>query len=159
MNWPFWLALPPLAVACFVDLRWRLIPDWVSLALLLLGAVAVVIAPHPGTALVVGLIGAVVGIVSAGLGLWGWGDAKMFAGVALIVGANGMAPLIVGMALTGALLVLVSLALRPTARRHATISGSTLPRWLRNELRRCRMAPSVPYAIAIAGGFVSSGVF
>ncbi len=156
MSWIFWLALPPLAMACLADLRWRLVPDWTSLALFVLGLVAVATASNPGMALIGGGIGAVAGIAAAWFGLWGWGDAKLFAGAALIAGPAATLPLVFGMAVTGAVLALVSLSLRPLARRQARVSGSTLPRWVRNELRRCRLAPSIPYAIAITGGVLSS---
>jgi len=124
-----------------------------------LGIAAVVTAADPRTALIGGGIGAVVGVAAAWFGLWGWGDAKLFAGAALIAGPAAGLTLVAGMAVTGAVLALVSLSLRPVARRYATVSGSTLPRWVRNELRRCRLAPSIPYAIAIAGGVVSSRLF
>lgn len=156
MSWIFWLALLPLSAACVADVRWRLIPDWASLALFVLGLVVVATATSPLTAFGGGMIGIAFGVAAAVFGFWGWGDAKLFAGAALIAGPGALAFLVAGMALTGAAMALAILSLRPAARRYAARStGSTFPRWVRNEMRRCRMAPSIPYAIAITGGVLS----
>ncbi len=155
MSWMFWLALLPLAAACAADVRWRLVPDWASVALFVLGLVAVTTAASPLTAFGSGMIGVALGIAAAIAGFWGWGDAKLFAGASLLAGP-GLIVLVAGMAVTGAVLVLVTVALRPAAKRYAAYpTGNFFPRWVKNELRRCRVAPSIPYAIAITGGVLS----
>lgn len=131
------------------DARSLRIPNWVSLALLGL---------FVPTALIAGLgleafawhIGAgalllVVGIALFAFGLFGGGDAKLLAAVALWVGWNDLLPLIFTVVLVGGVLSLAVILLR---------KGLGLwPTWLIKSAEGL-FAPNkaVPYGIAIAIG-------
>ncbi|MEK0082834.1 A24 family peptidase [Benzoatithermus flavus] len=142
--WLF-LALPPLLAAAVADIGWRIIPNWVPLALVLGYAVAMIIERDP-TGLVQALaIGAgvlIAGIVPFAAGLIGGGDVKLAAAVAVWIGAGALPEFLVVMALVGGLLALVTLALRIVRR-------------LLDHGRRPAGPPSgVPYGVAIVAAAV-----
>lgn len=152
MDWPLWLALPPLAVACASDLRRRLIPDWTAIVVAGLGIAAALSADVPAGFMLSGAACLGIGVLFAAAGVWGWGDAKLFAATGLLVGPALALPMIGAMAVTGAGLAAAIAVVRPGARR--AVPGRRWPRWVRNEARRIRLAPTVPYAFAITGGVV-----
>lgn len=156
--WHLWLALPPLAVACAQDLRARLIPDWTGLALAALGLLGAAAAGTLPASIAGGAGCLAFGTAAAWCGLWGGGDAKLFGASGLLVGAGQVVPMVTIMAVTGAGLALIAMAARPVARAIPARTVARWPRIVRNELRRVRVAPSVPYALAIAGGVMGACV-
>ncbi|WP_310476554.1 prepilin peptidase [Sandarakinorhabdus sp.] len=163
--WTALLAMVPLAAVCAADLRHRIIPDWCVAALAitgLLGALSAGPSASPAaaamalqSALVAGGICALIGGGLSAIGLWGWGDAKLLAAAGLITGVAGMPRLFVGMALAGGGLALLLLVLRWFVRRGRLRLKPDAPRWLRAERRRLRLAPSVPYGLAIVAGLIA----
>ena len=156
---PKLLAVVPLLAICLADLRHRLIPDW---AVVMLGAIGLLGAfaagqsgPALQSALMAGGICAVIGTALSLLGLWGWGDAKLLGAAGLLTSVGGLAELFVVMALAGGALALLLLALRAPVQSGRLRLPATAPRWLRAEQRRLRLAPSVPYGLAIVAGLIA----
>ena len=163
--WTAWLTVVPLAAVCAADLRHRIIPDWCVGILAATGLLAAVCAQQPGnvaaslaavqSALAAGGICALVGGGLSASGIWGWGDAKLLAAAGLLTGMAGMSSLLLGMAIAGGGLALLLLILRAFVRRGRLILPASAPRWLRAERRRLRLAPSVPYGLAIVAGLIA----
>ena len=132
------LAALALVIAAVADLGWRLIPNWVPAALVLLFALAMLSqgeVEELGHSLLVGL-----GVLAAGAalfaaGLFGGGDAKLFAAATVWTGLSGLPTLLLGTALTGGLLALLVLFWRAVLV------------WLG---RRPGADRGVPYGVAIA---------
>lgn len=145
----FVLALPLLFFAVLTDLRAREIPDWVSLVFLLMGLLRL---PHSGWGALVG--GGVIFICTFGLwlaGFMGGGDVKLMASSALLFPPLWQIKYILDIAIVGGFLALLYLILRKVISVPATpLYGRTL----RIECWRIRRGYALPYAIAIAGGFV-----
>jgi prepilin peptidase CpaA len=163
--WTAWLAVVPLAGVCVADLRHRIIPDWCVAALATAGLLGALGVEQSGSlpaqvlalqsALVAGGICALIGGGLSAIGLWGWGDAKLLAAAGLFTGLAGMPRLMLGMALAGGVLALLLLVLRWFVRRGHLMLKPDAPRWLRAERRRLRLAPSVPYGLAIVAGLIA----
>lgn len=153
------LAVAPLLAICLADLRHRLIPDWAVLALAGIGLLVALGAEQPWpalqSALAAGGICAVIGALLSGAGLWGWGDAKLLAAAGLLTSLSGLAHMILVTALAGGVLALLLLVLRQPVRSGRWRLPATAPRWLRAEQRRLRLAPSVPYGLAIVAGLIA----
>lgn len=125
------------------------IPNWISLVLLaLFPAVALVAGlnwTEAGIHIAVGFAALLAGIGLFAAGLIGGGDAKLFAAVALYVGAAGFAPYVFAVALAGGALAALLLLARQAALfvdverlkslKHLVMSGA-----------------GIPYGIAIAAG-------
>lgn len=154
---------PPLFAACLWDVRHRLIPDWTVLwvaAVGLFGSVAssVVegsVAPL-GHALGGGLLCALLSLLAARFGVWGLGDAKLFAAAGLVTGLPGLVQLLFATALTGGAFALLLLALRGPVRSGVLALPAGAPRWLKAEQTRLRRHPTIPYAVAIATGLATA---
>ncbi|WP_017667767.1 A24 family peptidase [Sandarakinorhabdus sp. AAP62] len=159
--WTAWLAVVPLAAVCAADLRHRIIPDWCVAALALIGLLGAAGAQQSSgpdalqSALLAGGFCALIGGGLSVIGLWGWGDAKLLAAAGLITGVAGMPRLFMAMALAGGGLALLLLVLRGCVRRGRLALKPDAPRWLRAERRRLRLAPSVPYGLAIVAGLIA----
>jgi prepilin peptidase CpaA len=159
--WAAWLAVVPLAAVCAADLRHRIIPDWCVAALAITGLLAAAGAQQSGSptalqsALLAGGLCALIGGGLSVIGLWGWGDAKLLAAAGLVTGLAGMPRLFIGMALAGGGLAALLLVLRWFVRRGRLALKPDAPRWLRAERRRLRLAPSVPYGLAIVAGLIA----
>lgn len=155
------LAVVPMAAVCLADLRHRIIPDWCVAAIAIAGLVGALGADQPGSlaalksALVAGSFCALFGGGMSIIGLWGWGDAKLLAAAGVLTGLAGIPRLFVGMALAGGGLALLLLVLRWFVRRGRLALKPDAPRWLRAERRRLRLAPSVPYGLAIVAGLIA----
>ncbi len=164
MGVVFVMALaPPLFAACLWDVRHRLIPDWASAWIAAVGLAAAVVAAslagEPATLIAPmasGLACLGLGALAARTGLWGWGDAKLLGAAGLVVGPEGLLPLLLGTALAGGGLALLLLALRGPVRRGALALPPGAPRWLRAEQTRLRRYPTIPYAVAIATGLATA---
>jgi prepilin peptidase CpaA len=142
----------PLLVACVVDIRRRLIPDWTVLALATAGLAQAIAAGAVPSAVAAGLLCLLVGAAAAALGVWGWGDAKLIGAAGLAAGWTGLLPLFTGTAIAGGALAALLLLLRQPVRIGWLALPAGAPRWLRAEQTRLRRAPTIPYAIAIAAG-------
>jgi prepilin peptidase CpaA len=164
-SWTAWLSALPLAAVCAADLRHRIIPDWCVILLALLGLIGALAADQAGnpaalrSALVAGGLCALLGGGLSVIGLWGWGDAKLLAAAGLLTGLAGMPRLLLGMALAGGGLALLLLLARMLLLRGRLALPQTAPRWLRAERRRLRLAPSVPYGLAIVAGLIAGPNF
>jgi Flp pilus assembly protein protease CpaA len=142
----------PLLVACIVDIRRRLIPDWTVAAIALLGVVHALSAGGLATAIAAGLLCLLLGALAGFLGVWGWGDAKLIGAAGLVAGWSGLTLLLAGTAIAGGLIAALLLLLRQPVRAGWIALPEGAPRWLRAEQTRLRRAPTIPYAIAIAVG-------
>ena len=145
----FVLALPLLFFSVLTDLRAREIPDWVSLVFLLLGLIRL---SHTGWGALVG--GGVIFVCAFGLwlaGFMGGGDVKLIASSALLFPPFWQIRYILDIAIAGGFLAVLYLILRKVVSVPATpLYGRTL----RAECWRIRRGSALPYAVAIAGGFV-----
>ena len=102
-----------LVVASVYDLRTRVIPDWISV-LLLLGAAGAAAANVAGIRFWMVATGAAGGL-AVGYALFRWarlggGDAKLIAAVGALLGPVGLLFALFWMALAGGLLALIALA-------------------------------------------------
>jgi prepilin peptidase CpaA len=130
------------------DLLFRIIPDWMSIALSGLAVLRWAAAPQVSEALwtlgSAALIFAV-GLVCFSRGWFGGGDVKLLSATILLVGSERALPFLLMMALVGGVLSVIVLIWDGFARRSARASAvgagtsdAPLP------------PPSVPYGIAIA---------
>lgn len=147
---------PPLVVATLADVRFRIIPDLAVLAVAGIGLVAALSSGAPLPAVVTGFSALGLGLGLWWFGAWGMGDAKLLGAAGLVAGPDGMAPMIAVMAVAGALMAVVLLALAPHVRAGRVAVPAHAPRWVRAEARRLRMAPSLPYGLAIAAGLMAA---
>lgn len=151
---PVGIALGLLAVAAWRDVALRLIPDWISIVLALLGA---------GTRLASGWLdlafSAVMALVVFFLlvmafsrGLLGGGDVKLASALVLWLSPPDCYYFLMVTAMAGGILALLHLALRGIGPMPALEAGGG--RVLRVELRRIRAGGPLPYGVAImAGGY------
>lgn len=154
---------PPLVAACLWDVRHRLIPDWTVLWVGAAGTAAAAFDFLSGggpfglaDVAAAGAICLLMGALAARAGLWGWGDGKLFGASGLVVGLDGLFPLLLGTALSGGLLAILLIALRGPVRSGALALPAGAPRWLKAEQTRLRRHPSVPYAVAITTGLATA---
>jgi prepilin peptidase CpaA len=129
--------------AAVSDAIWRRIPNSCVLTVVGIYIVWAVLAGGTGlsSALLVGALMFVMGFALFAFNVWGGGDAKLLAAVALFAGFAHVATLILVTAVAGGLMAVVSLASRP--RRALTIwSVRGQGDWGRG----------IPYGIAIAVG-------
>lgn len=130
-------------LAAGYDAASRRIPNWLNLVILLAGAAYLITLPSWSDALMHLAHFAVALIVAMALfamRVWGGGDAKFYAAVAIWFSISEAHLLALGTALAGALLVVVLFAWSKIRE----IKG-----WARN----------LPYGIAIAGGVVVAALF
>jgi prepilin peptidase CpaA len=142
-----------LATAAFCDLRWYLIPNAISVALVLLFPLHVLVSPVPVAWAISLAVAAALFVVGFAVYLRGWaggGDVKLLAASALWVGPALIGPQLLVMALAGGVLALAALGVQ-YVRRYAAggIVGVMAP-------DGSIAAPKVPYGVAIAvGGIVA----
>ena len=104
------LVLSLLLVATFWDLKFREIPDWISLALVFAGCFCALNGPQSacvthGLAFV---LAASVGCVLYATGAWGGGDVKLLGALGVVFGLPGFLTVLFWMALAGGALALVA---------------------------------------------------
>jgi len=134
-----------LVAAALCDLRWRLIPDWVSLLGLALWLVCGAAEPasHPWwSSLAAGLLVLAGGSGLFALGWLGGGDVKLASMCALWVGWPELPLLLLTIALFGGVVALLVLG-------HELVRRG-LARWRGRP--PVAAAPTVPYGMAIAAG-------
>jgi prepilin peptidase CpaA len=110
------LLTPVLAWAAVSDVRHRRIPNWTVLtviALFIPWAVASTL-PWSLAALAAGVIALAATFALYAAGVFGAGDSKLFAAVALLTGLGHLALLALATALVGAVVAVISIASRPT---------------------------------------------
>ena len=180
------LAIAVLVIAAYGDVRRRLIPNELSIAIAILGLARMIIVGEPISALWTLAAGA--GVLFVGfLFFWrGWiggGDAKLLAAVVLLVGYRELPDLLLVMSLVGGLLAVVVIAvnkLRPilpplpvvitfcgAPLRLAVLAEEKLEGLLRlirhaapeATLHSKLLQRSVPYGVAIAAAGVTVLVF
>ncbi|WP_417498221.1 A24 family peptidase [Maricaulis sp.] len=138
-----------LAYAAFSDATRFTIPNWLSLAIVVLFPVGALLAgfgwAEAGNHLLAGLLALVFGMALFAPGWVGGGDAKLFAATAFWFGWPGVAVFLIHTVLVGGVLVLALILLRKVLPL-AGISPSRL------EGSALAPAAPVPYGIAIAGG-------
>jgi Flp pilus assembly protein protease CpaA len=178
------LAIAVLIFAAYGDIRRRLIPNELSIALAVLGLVRMIVTGDwiaaPWTVAAAAAI-LVIGFLCFSRGWIGGGDAKLLAAVALLVGYRQLPDLLLIMSLIGGVIALVVIAiekLRPlmlplpiamqfvgASLRIALWTEESLERLLRlirPSASRAAEAPSprsVPYGVAIAAAGVAVLVF
>ncbi|MFQ5346587.1 MAG: prepilin peptidase [Rhodothalassiaceae bacterium] len=129
-----------LGWAVWTDLRSRLIPNRIPLAVVLLFFLAAWSGVVDGIWMHLAVFAAVLAVSVAlfALGILGGGDAKLIPAVSLWAGSDRLVPFLVVMTLTGGLLALLLLV-----RRRLSEASSDAH------------AGSVPYAVAIAAGAIA----
>jgi len=132
-----------LVWAAVSDAIWRRIPNSSVLVVIALYAAWAVLVGGAGLvpALIVAALALAVGFVLFTFKVWGGGDAKLFAAVALFAGFAHIYTLILVTALAGGLMAVVSLASRPM--RAMVI-------W--NMKGKGDFGRGIPYGVAIAAG-------
>ncbi|HEY8964722.1 MAG TPA: prepilin peptidase [Alphaproteobacteria bacterium] len=156
----FLQAIFPLAALYFVlfaaisDLHSMRIPNWISLALLALFAIAIPFGVFPNLAGNLIVFGAAVVILGALYltGVAGGGDVKLLAVLALWVGTSGIIPFLLVMSFMGGVMAAVGLVLvkNESLKKHAF-------KWTDSWLARiARGEKVVAYGVAIAVGFIAA---
>ncbi|HEY0648860.1 A24 family peptidase [Phenylobacterium sp.] len=132
-----------LVWAAVSDAIWRRIPNASVLAVVALYAVWAVLVGGAGLvgALVTAVLFLAVGFGLFALRIWGGGDAKLLAAVALFAGFAHFSTLILVTAVAGGLMAVVSLASRP---------ARALVIW--NMKGKGDFGRGIPYGVAIAAG-------
>jgi prepilin peptidase CpaA len=147
-------------VAAMTDLATFTIPNWISIALAIAFAPAVLLAGLPlgELASLIGWhvgVGVAIFILAAGMFALGWiggGDAKLMAASALWVGPGGLPAFAVFTGLAGGALALSLLAMRSAWLRPLAAAG---PSWTQ---RLATPGESAPYGVAIAIGALAAAV-
>lgn len=154
----FTLLLASIAVvltAALHDIAVRTVPNWMALAVALFGLATQLLNSHLLTALLAGLSVFVVAALCWRRGWLGAGDVKLLAAAAMVVPPSEVASFIVAVSLVGAALALVYLgASRITSAPPVQRPKQLIARAVRAERWRIRRAGPLPYAVAIAGGFL-----
>lgn len=161
------VALGLLAIAAWRDLALRLIPDWISISLAIMGIASRLavgwldMAFSVATALVLFFLL----LMAFSRGLIGGGDVKLVSALVLWLSPPACYELLVTTALAGGVLAILHLAVRGLAPVPvaggvlAGPSGWTGRRLLRVELKRIHARGPLPYGVAImvGGGYALLG--
>ena len=154
-----------LVGAAMHDIIARTVPNWVSVLLVLIGLGSRLLDKH----LISGPLAAgAVFITAAFCWRFGWlggGDVKLMGATALVVPPYSILSFLVAMSVSGSVLALIYMALGALARakaRRDSFAGHArkarprglLGRVARVEIRRIRRGGPLPYACAIAAGFI-----
>lgn len=146
------VALGLLVLAAWRDLALRLIPDWISIVLAILGAATRLylswldLAFSVVTALVIFFLL----LMAFSRGLLGGGDVKLASALVLWLSPPSCYSFVVITALAGGVLALAHLLLRYIGPIPALESGGM--RLVRVELKRIRAGGPLPYGVAIMVG-------
>jgi prepilin peptidase CpaA len=149
------LSIGLVIAASLHDLGARTVPNWLSLALAGTGAAASIVGGHLVTSCLMAAVVLTAGSLCWRRGWLGGGDVKLLAAAAL-----GMSPALVpsfvaAVAIAGGGLAVLYLALRRLVPRPAGARPRrVLARALRAERWRIRKGGPLPYACAIASGFL-----
>lgn len=152
-----------LLASSFVDLKQRIIPDELVILVAMCGLSACLLT-RPSQAWLSLLIAAGVFVVLAVCFHCKWlggGDVKLITALSLAVPAHQVGTLMLAISVAGAVLCCVYLAARfalgtfqikPVGQTERAIQGP-FSAWARSESERILAGRSVPYALAILGGF------
>lgn len=144
-----------LLAAALHDIVARTVPNWMAAALALLGLSLQTLHGHPITALAAGLAVFMLAAFCWRRGWLGGGDVKLLGAAAIVVPPGDVACFITAVAITGAVLALLYLAAGPIIAAPGSQRPSRLvSRALRVERWRIRRGGPLPYACAIAAGFL-----
>jgi prepilin peptidase CpaA len=137
------------------DLIARSIPNAIPAAIALLGAATRLLNGEVVGALVAGVLISVAAVFCWRRGWLGGGDVKLLAAAAIALPPVSVLPFIAAVAIAGGLLALIYLAARPLTFSHpASRPAGLFARALRVERWRIGRGGPLPYACAIAAGFV-----
>jgi prepilin peptidase CpaA len=156
-----------LGVAVYTDLRWRLIPNKVTVPGLLVGLILSGVSQGglPLSALAGVIFALVIAIPFMALGALGGGDAKLLAAVGAFVGPGGLLSVALYGALAGGVLALGGAlrrrALIPVLRRSLRLFVYLISLGRHGERIGLDTpdAHSVPYGVAIAAGALATWFF
>lgn len=144
-----------LIVAGVCDIVARMVPNWISLALISCGVLVRGLTGQLATGLLAAALVLVLTTICWRRGWLGGGDVKLLAAAATVVPPWLVPMLIVAVALAGGVLALIYLGLRPlTPAPGDPAPGSWLRRILRIEQWRIRRGGPLPYATAIGAGTI-----
>lgn len=142
-----------LVFAAARDIATRVVPNWVSMAILACGCV---LQASVGSLIVASGLGLLVFVAAAFMWHRGWlggADVKLLGAAAVAVAPVSVTGLLLAVSLAGGVLALFYLSLSRLVRR--PLPGprkSLLPRVMKAELWRIRRRAPLPYAVAIAVG-------
>ena len=159
LNVGFWvpiLTAPILVAAAYSDIRYRVLPDTVSVLLVIFAVLRWGLAGEWHTLLWAVVCGA--GIFAAGAlafsrGLLGGGDVKMASAICILVGANAVPAFLVIMSLVGgvvSVIVLVRHYIASIFRNRGSPEPSIDSEAGRVDAGSATVKPTVPYGVAIA---------
>ena len=142
------LALGCLILACITDVVRFEIPDWISIAILVLAVGYGLTQPDFGwwSHLLAIVAMFVLGMLLFGTGVMGGGDVKLLVASSAWTGLSGLPPMLLGVALAGGLLAFLLLVVREGLRQ-ANVPEERLPGMF-------RAGAPLPYALAITAGML-----
>lgn len=141
--------------AALHDMAARTVPNWMAAALAVFGLMVQATSGHLIAGVVAGLIVFIAAAFCWRRGWMGGGDVKLLGAVAIVVPVGHVIQFVVAVTLTGATLAVIYLIARrvvpaPAARRPAWL----IARAVRAECWRINRGGPLPYALAIAAGFL-----
>lgn len=147
-DWLLWVALALLILAAAEDV-WRLrISNALSAGVLLTGLTAAIgwgLSPALWQNLIVFAAVLVIGTALFSAGLFGGGDVKLFAAIALWFSLKGALMLVAAIFIAGGVVALLAIVGRMIVRRLRNKIGGT-------EAAKTRRSRQIPYGVAIAAG-------
>ncbi len=149
------LSVGVMLAAALHDIVARTVPNGLVVTLAVLGLAAQILHGRPLTGLVAALIVFVLAAICWRRGWLGGGDVKLLGAAALVIGPHDVISFIIAVALAGAGLALLYLLARSLTSAPASARPThLLPRAIRVERWRIRRGGPLPYAFAIAAGFL-----
>jgi prepilin peptidase CpaA len=142
-----------LVFAALRDIATRLVPNWVSIAILICGIVLQTVVGVPFTAAGLGLLIFLLAALMWSRGWLGGADVKLLATASVAVAPAAVVPLMLAISLAGGGLAIVYIILSRLLRRPSPgPRNGFLPRLLKAEAWRIHKRAPLPYAVAIAIG-------
>lgn len=150
------LLLPvPLVFACYSEIRFRRIPNWLTLAMMVFGLGAGLLEGDWA-----GLLDAFIGLAVGGgvflpfclMGALGGGDLKLMAGVGAMVGWPLVLPALAHTCLAGGVLAIVVMVWSGRVWSTLANAGRIAFGGRARRGKGLRRVPTVPYGLAIAAG-------
>jgi prepilin peptidase CpaA len=144
-----------LLAAALHDIATRTVPNWMAGLLALLGVASQLLHFPQYSGFIASLIVFLASAICWRRGWMGGGDVKLLAAASLVLPPGNVVMFIAAVALSGAVLAIIYLAARrvvaaPSGRRPQNFCA----RALRAEQWRIHRAGPLPYALAIAAGFL-----
>nr|WP_294500968.1 prepilin peptidase [uncultured Rhodopila sp.] len=142
-----------MVFAALRDIATRLVPNWVSVAILTCGIVLHTVIGNPFTAIGWGLLVFIAAALMWKRGWLGGADVKLLGAASVAVAPADIGPLLIAISLAGGVLAVLYIALSRLVRR--PVAGPRqgfLPRLLKAEIWRIHRRGPLPYAVAIAAG-------